>query len=261
MKNIIIMGSGRSGTSMVAGCFANSGYFMGDDLWNACESNPKGFFEDREINEINEDLIKPYIPKRFYFLGKVFFQHRPVKWQRWLACLPPDFKAAYCPVVSERIRKIVRRQPYCFKDPRFSYTLSVWNFFLENTVFICVFRDPGSTAHSINKECLNRWYLANPKTGIKISTKQALKIWAHMYLPILLTYRHRGDWLFLHYNQVLTGKGMDQLEEFTGVMIDRSFPSPNLKRSKSIEGVPVSYMRIYKELCDLAGYDDPERFS
>ena len=82
-----------------------------------------------------------------------------------------------------------------------------------------------------------------------------------MYLPILLTHRHRGDWLFLHYNQVLTGKGMDQLEEFTGVMIDRSFPSPNLKRSKAIKGVPDSYMRIYKELCDLAGYDDPERFS
>ena len=169
MKNIIIMGSGRSGTSMVAGCFANSGYFMGDNLWNACESNPKGFFEDREINEINEVLLEPDIPKRIHFFGKCFFRHRPVKWQRWLACLPPDFKPAYCPVTSERIKTILQRQPYCFKDPRFSYTLPIWTPLLKNAVFICVFREPGRTAHSIYKECLERWYLANAKTGIKIS--------------------------------------------------------------------------------------------
>jgi len=44
MKNCIILGSGRSGTSMVAGTLAKSGYFMGDNLYPARESNPKGFF-------------------------------------------------------------------------------------------------------------------------------------------------------------------------------------------------------------------------
>jgi len=45
MKNIIILGSGRSGTSMVAGTLSNKNHFMGDDLLSPHEkSNPKGFF-------------------------------------------------------------------------------------------------------------------------------------------------------------------------------------------------------------------------
>ena len=57
-NNIIILGSGRSGTSMVAGLFRNCGYYMGDNYILPRESNPKGFFEDSEINNIQR-IIKP----------------------------------------------------------------------------------------------------------------------------------------------------------------------------------------------------------
>jgi len=242
MKNIIILGSGRSGTSMVAGCFAKSGYFMGEHFWKARDANPKGFFEDREINEINEDLLEPVIPKRLYLFGKEFFRHQPLKRHRWLACLPPDIKIVSNSPLNGRIKKIVQHEPFCLKDPRFSYTLPAWEPYCNNTVFICVFRDPGSTASSIYKECLEVPHLSHPKTGIKISLKQAVKIWTHMYLPILLTHRHHGDWLFLHYNQVLTSEGMDKLEEFTGAKVDRSFPTAKLSRSKPIKSIPPKYM-------------------
>jgi hypothetical protein len=241
---------------MVAGCFAQSGYFMGDDLWGAREANPKGFFEDREINEINEDLLEPVVPKRRRLFGKTFSQHQPLKWHRWLVCLPPGVRIPSSPSLIERIKKIVQREPYCLKDPRFSYTLTVWEPFFNNTVFICVFRDPGSTASSIYKECLEVPHLAHQKTGIKVSLKQALKIWNHMYLPILLTHRHHGDWLFLHYNQVLSSEGMDKLEEFTGATVDRSFPTAKLSRSKSLEKIPGKSMRIYRDLCKLADYQE-----
>ncbi len=257
MKNIIILGSGRSGTSMVAGCFAKSGYFMGDDLWDARKANPKGFFEDREINEINEDLLEPVVPKRRHLWGKIFFQHQPIKWQRWLACLPPDVKISSPPSIVERIKKIVQREPYCLKDPRFSYTLPAWEPFLNKTVFICVFRDPGSTAASIYKECLEVPHLANPKSGIKISMRQAFEVWIHTYLPILSIHRYKGDWLFLHYNQVLTSEGMDKLEEFTGSKVDRSFPTAKLSRSKPSGKNPKKSMEIYSDLCKLANYQDP----
>ena len=44
--NLIIAGAGRSGTSMVAGCFRNAGYYMGDIPLSRDEFNPKGYGED-----------------------------------------------------------------------------------------------------------------------------------------------------------------------------------------------------------------------
>ena len=35
---------------------------MGDSLWPEDEANPKGQFEDREINGINEDLLAEVVP-------------------------------------------------------------------------------------------------------------------------------------------------------------------------------------------------------
>ena len=56
MKKIrdgLILGSGRSGTSMLAGTLSAAGYYIGDCLIEANEANPKGFFEDYEVNAIN----------------------------------------------------------------------------------------------------------------------------------------------------------------------------------------------------------------
>ena len=62
-RNCLILGSGRSGTSMAAGILARAGYFMGEELWPADIGNPKGYFEDREVNKINDELIAPVAPK------------------------------------------------------------------------------------------------------------------------------------------------------------------------------------------------------
>jgi hypothetical protein len=242
---------------MVAGCFAAAGYFLGDDLWDARDANPKGFFEDREINEINEDLLEPVVPRRLSLFGKTFFEHQPIKWQRWLTCLPPDVEIPSSPALIERIKKIVKREPYCLKDPRFSYTLPSWKPFLNNTVFICVFRDPVSTASSIYKECLEVPHLAHPKDGIKISKAQAMKIWTHMYQPILDRHRYQGEWLFIHYNQALTKEGLDKLEEVSRAKVDRSFPTQALSRSQSGAKAPEKSLGIYRDLCQLAGYQEP----
>src|ERR1700726_1587163 len=64
MRNCIILGCGRSGTSLASGLLAGSGYFMGDHLYPPSEGNPKGYFEDQDVNAINEDLLEPVIPAR-----------------------------------------------------------------------------------------------------------------------------------------------------------------------------------------------------
>jgi hypothetical protein len=52
MYNLIVLGSGRSGTSMATGLFSQAGYFMGDNLYKPTVANPKGFFENEDINSI-----------------------------------------------------------------------------------------------------------------------------------------------------------------------------------------------------------------
>ncbi|NOG51689.1 MAG: hypothetical protein HND48_21365 [Chloroflexi bacterium] len=83
-----------------------------------------------------------------------------------------------------------------------------------------MFREPAITAASIPKEVEQEDYLK----GIRLSYRQALDVWARMYAHILYKHRHRGKWLFLHYNQVLTQDGLDKIEALTGAAVNRAFP-------------------------------------
>ena len=251
MHNCIILGSGRSGTSMVAGTLANTNYFMGKDLLPARDANPKGFFEDQEVNDINETILDGCVSQRVKIMGIEFFCYRPLYGHRWLARIPVR-KMISVPSSSirTRIMSLVRNEPYCFKDPRFSYTLPVWRPFLRNTVFICVFRNPATTANSIVHECHSNDY------NLRINFRQAMEIWTLMYQHIIETHRHYGEWLFLHYDQLLTRSGLDKLESFTGASINRSFPDPSLDRSPTSDSISHVASSVYRELCRLADYSE-----
>ena len=92
MNDCFIVGSGRSGTSMVAGLLAQSGYFMGNKLDAYYgDTNPKGFFEDPDINAINERILHPIIPRRPREpIGRIFFPRRSVAWSFWLTYVSPE---------------------------------------------------------------------------------------------------------------------------------------------------------------------------
>jgi hypothetical protein len=252
MRNCIILGSGRSGTSMVAGTLAKAGYFMGEHLIPAREANSKGFFEDVEVNMINEDLLAPVAPRRIVLLRREIFRSRPLAGQRWLANLPLGTRIPRPSWIESRIEAATRREPYCFKDPRFCYTLPAWRPFLKRAVFVCIFRDPSSTAASILKECREAGYLRT----LSMSFSRALKIWNQMYLHVLRTHRREGEWLFLHYDQVVGGDGLSRLEKIVEAPVDAGFPEAALRRSYPADSflVPERSRRIYQELCDAAGY-------
>lgn len=63
-QNCLILGAGRSGTSMVTGSVSQSGYFMGANQIGSRQGNPKGLFEDEEIDGLNEALLSLVVPKR-----------------------------------------------------------------------------------------------------------------------------------------------------------------------------------------------------
>ncbi len=235
-KNIIILGSGRSGTSTVAGMFAQSGYFMGKNLYPGRDSNPKGFFEDSEINNINENILSLIQPD---------WAHPG---QQWLSRMPLSTLFSSTRALDQRIQDIIRIEPFCLKDPRFSYTLPVWRPFLKNTVCICVFRDPASTVQSILKEC-EKYYPALP-----MNREIALQAWAFMYQHIAARHRHQGEWFFVHYDQLFDAGVQARLEQATGAALDRSFPDRSLKRSGPDFTPPPEIEEIYRNLCELADY-------
>lgn len=252
MKNCIILGSGRSGTSMAAGVLSKAGYFMGTQLNPPNQTNPKGQFEDREINSINEEILATVSPARpDGLIGKVFFRNRPRFGQRWLVRLPLN-AAISCPThLKERMNQLINHSPFCFKDPRFSYTLSAWRPLVKQVVYVCVFRNPGAVVTSIIKQSKMVEHLRD----FRITAKQAFEVWECMYSHILRKqYRQGGSWLFLHYEQFLEGSAYSRLEGALGVNVTADFVDPRLNRSEPFKEIPPRISEIYKELCSLASY-------
>lgn len=161
-RNCLILGSGRSGTSMAAGILAKAGYFMGEEIWPANEGNPKGQFEDREVNQINDQLIASVSSKSPpHVLRRLFYGDAPVlgDLQHWVAVLRPGVPIPCAPAMSGRIAAVTAHQPFCLKDPRFSYTLPAWRPHIGDALLLCVFRDPSVTASSIVRECNTADYM------------------------------------------------------------------------------------------------------
>lgn len=253
MRNCIILGCGRSGTSLASGLLANGKYFFGGQLYEPSEGNPKGYFESPEINNINEQLLSEVIPRRPRGkIGDLFFRSRPKTSQRWLSVVPLQVKFKASNEVQRRIEKLTAKGPFCFKDPRFSYTMPAWRPFLGDAVFICVFRDPSATVKSILKECLSNQSMG----GFKIAPERALAVWVSMYSHILsLHYPSGGEWLFIHYRQLVTGTAYDLLSRTLNTTLNLTFADHKLERSKANSEIPASAQGLYRDLCSLAGYE------
>jgi hypothetical protein len=250
MKNVLIIGSGRSGTSMAAGILSKAGYYMGENLMPATHANPKGFFESFDIEQINEDILRKVVKNKPLFID-FFFKKNLAKGHYWLAKVSLRKRMKTAESINQRIRKEIARAPFCFKDPRFSYTLPVWRPFLpENTVFLCIFRHPTATGKSILKQIQGSRRLEY----LRYNFSDTMKLWESMYSHILNKHSADGDWLFLHYDQLLEEEGLDKIQRFTGADIDRTFPEKKLNRSLPDDtNVPGSVRDIYQKLCGMAG--------
>lgn len=255
IPNLIILGSGRSGTSMFTGALANSGYFLGEnsEYLGQNKSNPKGFFEDLEVNTINEDILKkslfdfPERIRRRFFPAYTFYR------ARWLSRMSLNYIPKSDNEIDQRIKKVVSKVPFCFKDPRFSYTLPVWQKIIpENTCYLVVFRHPHVTAKSIERECEESPAL----NKLKMSQKKALKVWFLMYSHILKSYRsssNKQNWFFVHYDQIFDENKLSSLQAFLKVKLDSEFAEKKLSRAgKAVEALSGKERSIYEELNELA---------
>jgi hypothetical protein len=242
VRDCVILGCGRSGTSLAAGVVARAGYNCGEDLLPADDGGPTGFFEARGVNAINEALISAYdgeLPTRGY--------SRPLgDGERWLAVVPETAEPEATAELRDDMGGAIPPSPYCLKDPRFCYTLEAWRPLFDGALFVCVFRHPEATAKSIAKEV---------RYGdLTVEIGRSLGIWKAAYRRVLDRLVRHGDWLFLHYEQLLDGAGVDRLACALGVRLDPDFADPGLQRSLASGPVAPDCAPTYAELCALAGH-------
>lgn len=242
-KNVLILGCGRSGTSMLAGSIASSGqYNIGGVGHPGNKGNRFGYFETKEVNGINDDML-------FQDSRSMFTEGSR---HGWLTRFPINEHTQTLPDTVNRIKSVISQKPFCLKDPRFSFTLPIWQHCLPNkdVEYICMVRHPGAVVNSMIKNCLTAPYLSK----IKIDRKICYDIWRNMYDHIL---RHaNNNWIFLHYHQVLDGDGLDIVELLLDTKVNRNFLVKALCRSRPEQDVPKDIMRTYNGLCERARYSE-----
>ncbi|PKB17449.1 sulfotransferase [Flavobacterium sp. 5] len=239
MNNILILGSGRSGTSMLTGILVKSGFHLGENFeyLKKDKANPKGYFEDYEVNTVNEDILKENLISIPETLRKWIFPSFTFYRARWLAVIPKGKKIKTTSSIDNRIEVLINKPSFCYKDPRFSYTLPIWKkLFKKNNIaakYLVVYREPFKTANSIVRECEENKAL-HP---LKMTSERALKVWESMYSHILENYEkdiQKENWMFVHFNQLFSLEVLEKIEEFIGGSIDKQFPEKQLSRAEDL---------------------------
>ncbi len=246
-KSVIIVGSGRCGTSCLAGLFDQTHYYHGDNLYPPNSANPKGFFENKEINDLNEQIITSSVVREYpQAAQRLLDGYRPG--QLWLARLPMSL--AFIPDQDTRsaIRALVASSPFCFKDPRFSLTANAWLEAAPDTLVLCVFRNPAATVESILKECRSAPYLRD----FRISVLDAFAVWRLAYLRLLRLYQNHETVYFIRYDHLFDADKLDQIENLTGAKLDRSFPERRLARSQEVLALDVETQTLYDVLLSIS---------
>lgn len=234
MKNIIILGCPRSGTSMVTGLFENSGLFMGDISKEITDYDPKGVYEWRTINDLNEEIIK----KTLNDLPKPYDTY-------FLTAIPLGTEIKTTKEINLEIEKLTAK-PFCYKDPRLGYTLPIWRPYLKNCRYIVMFRDPQITIDSMDR-LAKGWY------NLELGSKNLIEIWKSYYEHILNECDSK-DWIFVHHNQVFEEEILKKISAHTEINnLNTSFPERKLVKKYDKKDISEC-QEIYKKLCQLAKY-------
>lgn len=231
-----MLGAGRSGTSLVAGLLNDAGYFPGERLIPPSEANPTGYFEDLDVNALNDELLRPLLPLADPVPPRL----------AWLAALPATAVPRATPDQRARMAGHLQRAGTCLKDPRFSFTLEAWRPQLPAaTGYVCVFRHPARVAASVRREADRdpAYFAGYDPTPARVWTS-----WCAAYRAILDRHARSGRWLFVDQDRLCESGDTAALEGFVGVAVPRGRIDPGLRRSCGPEPPGAGVADLYREL-------------
>jgi len=134
---VVILGMHRSGTSLVANLLADSGFFVGSagQLIRADRWNEKGYFEQRQVWELNEGILRG--------AGGSWYN-------------PPAHELIQKQNVRDPLLRVIKTYHgegrKIIKDPRLCLTLPLWVRYLQGRVqIVWMLRSMGAVAASLQK--------------------------------------------------------------------------------------------------------------
>ena len=145
MRNLIILGMHRSGTSVVAGALASAGLYAGEpeELLSAQQDNPRGFWERRDVVALNDEILSSAGSSWFEPPTHVANQSEE------------DFGRKKREVIQSILtmleRGAVDPRGWLLKDPRMVITWPYWEHAVGDALLLYVYRDPWAVAASLNK--------------------------------------------------------------------------------------------------------------
>lgn len=236
-RSVVVLGAGRSGTSMVAGLLADAGLDPGRDLIPASQANPTGYFENLGVNRLNDDLLAPCLAESLVPVPRRI---------GWLAALPDPGGIATTAAQRARMRALLSPGPFCLKDPRLSYTLAAWRPALPpGTAFACVFRDPARVAESVRRDARRdpAYY-----DGYDPSPEAVFASWECAYRTIIDRHATTGTWAFIDADDLVAHGDTGVLSRLAGRQVPSGRIDAALRRSPPVSRPPASVRGLHDEL-------------
>lgn len=237
VRNCVVLGCARNGTSISTAVIAqNTGHWLGPELLPPDQWNWGGYFESEPVNAINDELLGP-LPSVTPWV--------PAPRHRFLSAMPAE-QAVFGTVpepMRQMMAELTSKRPFCLKDPRFCYTLTAWEPYLDDALRVCVFRDPESAARSLIR-------FGTEVSEVPINREIALEIWRLAYASIL-SQVPKGEWLFVDVDTFGTTRTRDRLEAAVGAplawhLFDDSKVGGEPGRGRT--GLPENVREMYDEL-------------
>ncbi len=239
---VCITGMHRSGTSLVARLLNLCGLQLGpaDQILPPGEGNPQGFWENREMDRITEDLLAR-LADGWDFLLPPF----PNGWES-----SPN-SAPYREQARRQIAVLARQQPWGWKDPRASLVLPFWRSLLPDLRVVICLRHPAEVNASLKKR-------------VGSSDSFNFNLWQRYYERLLAT-TAESERLFTHYDmyfldpdlevrRLLNWLGWSATDEDIRRAVEAVVPESREQRQGREEPeIPAPLAKLYGELCQQGG--------
>ena len=179
----VVLGMHRSGTSLTTRSLATLGFTFGNNLMGPISGqNDKGFWEDNDIVNLNEEMLKE--------CGKEWWNSEKISDQDIENLKRKGYKATAISLANDKIKE---NQRLGLKDPRITKLFGFWSSVFKEVdaevFYVLALRNPKSVANSL---CI--------RDGIE--SFHSYMLWTDHYLNAL---KHLGEnpWVKIEYEKLV----------------------------------------------------------
>lgn len=171
MNTFIVLGTSRSGSSLVTSLLQACGVYLGEDLRSPGRHNPRGYFEHIEVRKIDKRLLS----EAGYISGRDFTNPSFGDSESANLIAKGYINKIRRQITKHLMRKFIennKRDSWGFKANGMTFRL--WKKMIPNPKIIFVYREPYSVARS--------WMKASSET---LSFNRQLKEWLNANMELL----------------------------------------------------------------------------